>query len=121
MKLDNTVAAVVTGGAGVNYRVQREAAPPAIVPGTDPVVRNEQLGTSLKNVQFSLAGAATDPYGNPASAATPVGQIAFDLRGLPSQAGTYFIATSDNQNSYAVTITGAGRARIWKKTGGSWH
>ena len=111
----------VTGGAGVNYRIQRSAAPPAIVPGTDPVVRNEQLGNSLKNVVFSLAGATADPYGNAAGAATPAGQLSFDIRGLPSQAATYFIASADNRNSYAVSITGAGRARLWTKSGGTWH
>ena len=111
----------VNGGAGVNYRIQRSAAPPAIVPGTDPVVRDEQLGNSLKNVVFSLAGATSDPYGNAASGATPAGQVSFDLRGLPSQAATYFVASADNSVSYAVSLTGAGRVRLWKKSGGSWQ
>jgi len=111
----------VSGGTGVNYQVQRSAAPPAIAPATDPVVRNEQLGATLRNIVFSLAGAAADPYGNAASAPTPTGQVAFDIRGLPSQAATYFIASSDNKNSYAISVTGAGRARLWTKTGGTWH
>jgi len=111
----------VTPATGVAYKVQRSAAPPAIVPASDPAVRTVTLTNSMPGVSFSLNGATTDPYGNAVTGATPTGALGFDARGIPLTAGTYFIASSDNANSYAVTVTGAGRVRIWSKVAGAWR
>jgi len=111
----------VTPSTGVVYKVQRSAAPPAIAPATDPAVRNISLGTTMSGVSFSLNGATADPYGNPVATATPAGSFAFNSRGLPLTTGTFFVASSDNANSYAVTVTGSGRVRIWRKSGSTWQ
>ena len=79
------------------------------------------LTNSMPGVSFSLNGATTDPYGNAVTGATPTGALGFDARGIPLTAGTYFIASSDSKNSYAVTVTGAGRVRIWSKVAGAWR
>lgn len=112
---------VVNGGAGVNYQVRRSAAPPAIQPATDPVVRSAQLGSRLPGVVFSLNGATADPYGTGATAPTPTGQLVFDARGLPSSAASYFIASSGGDTSRVVSVTAAGRVRLWAGSGGTWR
>ncbi len=108
-------------GSGVDYAIQREAAPPAVAPGTDPVVRRAQLGSRLPGVSFDLAGASADPYGGAATTPTPTGAVVFDARGLPSSAATFFIASSDGATSHAVSVTGAGRVRLWSRSNGAWR
>ncbi|MEW6272530.1 MAG: GspH/FimT family pseudopilin, partial [Thermodesulfobacteriota bacterium] len=110
----------VTGGAGVNYRVQRSAAPPAISPGTDPVVRSASLGATMQEVEFTMNGAATDCFGADATQATPSSQLVFNARGLPGGTASYFVGSSDGANSYVVSVTGAGRARLCRRVAGAW-
>jgi Tfp pilus assembly protein FimT len=105
----------VIAGSSVNYRVQRAAAPPAINPSTDPVVRRQDLTNRIRNVQFALNGASTDPYGTAVTTPTPAGQLVFSPRGLPSTPGAYFVSSSDGQYRYAVSVTGAGRIRLFSR------
>ena len=111
----------VTGGAGVNYKVQRSLNPPTIAPGTDPAVRTVTLGTKMPEVVFTQNGIASDCFGGAAAAATPATQLVFNTRGLPTSAASYFIGTQDGQNSYVVSVTGAGRARLCRRVGGGWR
>ena len=111
----------VSGGTGVNYTVKRSAAPPAIQPSTDPVVRSSQLGTRMPGVSFSTNGVTADPYGGTVSGATPATRMSFNARGLPNNAGSYFVASSDGQRAYAISVTGAGRVRLFMRSGGSWR
>lgn len=111
---------VDTSAPGVNYWVRRSSSPPTIQPAADPVVRNAHLGTRLSGVGFALAGASADPWGGQVSAPTP-GRMVFDSRGLPSSSGSFFIATDDGASARAVSVTGAGRIRLFTRSGGGWQ
>jgi len=105
--------------SGVNYRVKRTAVPGVVQAATDPVVRTSLLGNRLAGVGFSLNGATADPYGGTVSGATP-GRVVFDARGLPSASGAFFVASDDGRVSKAISITGAGRVRVWTRSSGGW-
>jgi Tfp pilus assembly protein FimT len=110
----------LTGGSGVNYRVQRSLNPPAINPGADPTVRNVALGTRMPDVVFSSNGISTDCFGGSVASPTPSGQLVFNTRGLPNAAASYFIGSQDGANAYVVSVTGAGKARLCRRVGGGW-
>ena len=109
------------GGSGVNYKVQRAAAPPAIAPSSDPAVRTVNLGPKLAGVVFTQNGASTDCFGGAAGTAIPAAQLVFSSRGLPGTASSYFVGSSDGKNEYVVTVSGAGRARICHRVGAGWQ
>jgi hypothetical protein len=111
----------VAAGTGVNYSIKREAVPPAVQPAADPVVRQQSLGSRLSGVNFSLNGASADPYGTAATAPTPPGRVIFNARGLPVTPGSYFVASSDGKYSYVISVTGAGRIRLFTKDGSGWR
>jgi len=110
----------LTGGSGVNYKVQRALNPPAIVPGSDPAVRTVTLGAKMPDVVFAQNGTTTDCFGGAASTATPVSALVFNTRGLPNGATSYFVGSQDGANAYVVSVTGAGRARVCHRVGGGW-
>lgn len=110
-----------SGGTGVNYLVQRSAVPPAISPGSDPAVRTVNLGPKLAGVTFTQNGASTDCFGAGAGAAVPSTLLVFNTRGLPSNASSYFVGSSDGRNTYVVSVTGAGRARLCHRVNGAWQ
>ena len=99
----------------------RAAAPPAIAPATDPVLRTINMTTSVPGVVFSLNGGSQDPYGGTVTTPTPASPLVFNARGLPNAAGSFFLASIDGANTFAVSVTGAGRTRIWRKSGGGWR
>lgn len=105
--------------SGVNYRVRRTAVPGLVQATTDPVVRSALLGTRLAGVRFALNGATADPYGGAVSGPTP-GRVVFDARGLPSSSGAFFLASDDGLVAKAISVTGAGRVRVWTRSGGGW-
>jgi type IV fimbrial biogenesis protein FimT len=110
----------LTGGAGVNYKVQREANPPVVAPGSDPTVRTVTLGSKMPEIVFAQNGTTTDCFGGAAGSATPATQLVFNTRGLPNGATSYFIGSQDGTNAYVVSVTGAGRARVCHRVGASW-
>ena len=105
--------------SGVNYRVKRTAVAGVVQSGSDPVVRSSLLGTRLTGVSFALNGATADPYGGAVSSATP-GRVVFDARGLPSSSGAFFVASNDGLVAKAISVTGAGRVRVWTRSGAGW-
>jgi hypothetical protein len=109
-----------TGGS-LNYTVKRAAAPPAIQPGTDPVVRQPRLGDRLPGVGFSLNGATADPYGTAVTTPAPTGPLVFNARGLPSTPAAFFVASTDGKYTHSVSVTGAGRIRVFTRTGATWR
>lgn len=110
----------VTGGTGVNYKVQRALNPPTIAPGTDPTVRTVELGARMPDVVFSQNGITVDCWGGSVGSATPSGQLVFNTRGLPNAAASYFVASQDGANAYVVTVSGAGKTRLCRRVGGGW-
>jgi len=111
----------VTGGAGVNYKVQRAVNPGAIAPGSDPTVRTVTLGTKMPHVVFAQNGVAVDCFGGSAGTATPSTQLVFNSRGLPAAAASYFVGSDDGKNTYVLSVTGAGRARLCRRVGAGWR
>jgi len=107
-----------TGGTGVNYRVMRVAVPPEAGP---QVVRTSSLGSKLPGVVFAQNGSTTDCFGTTATQATPTALLSFNARGLPSAATSYFVGSNDGTNSYVVSVSGAGRVRLCRNVGGTWH
>lgn len=104
---------------GVNYRVKRTAVSGVVQSATDPVVRNALMGNRLTGVSFALNGATADPYGGAVTGATP-GRVVFDARGLPSSSGAFFVASDDGRVAKAISVTGAGRVRVWTRSGSGW-
>jgi len=109
-----------TGGTGVNYKVQREAAPPAIAPGGDPTIRTVTLGPKMAGVVFAQNGTTTDCFGGAAGTAVPAQQLVFNTRGLPSASSSFFVGSNDGKNVYVISVSGAGRARLCHRVGGAW-
>lgn len=110
----------VTAGTGVNYRVQRSAAPPAIAPASDPAVRTVALGDKMPGVVFGTNGISTDCFGGTVTGPTPGGPLVFNARGLPNGAASFFVGSEDGTNTYVISVTGAGRARLCRRVGGDW-
>jgi Tfp pilus assembly protein FimT len=110
-----------TGEAGVSYRVQRVGTNNMIVPEEDPVLRAIDLRESMPGVEFDLNGAETGPYGNAVEVAAPAAPIVFTARGMPLDTGAYYVRTSEGSVAYAVSVTGAGRARLWRQTEAGWQ
>ncbi len=109
----------VTGAPAMTYDVQRSANPPVIAPDSDPVLRAVDLTARMPDVDFDLNGATLDPYGASVNGATP-GQMIFTTRGLPAAPGAFFIASDDGGTSFAISVTGAGRTRLWRRLDGEW-
>lgn len=109
-----------TAGSSVTYQVKRCAGTPCPA-GGDPALRTVTLGDQMPGVGFSRAGAATDPYGAPVNTSIPAVPTVFNPRGLPVAGGSYFIASQDGVASYAVSVNGSGRVRMWKRRNGSWQ
>jgi Tfp pilus assembly protein FimT len=110
----------VTLGSGVTYRVQRSAAPPAIAPASDPVVRSASLGANMPGVSFTANGTSADCFGSVVAAATPSQPLVFNARGLPNGTASYFVGSDDGTNTYVIAVTGAGRVRLCRRVGGGW-
>jgi Tfp pilus assembly protein FimT len=112
----------VTDSGTLRYQVQRSMAPPAINPGGDlPAIRTIDLGSDMPGVAFSLSGAALDPYGNSVVAPVPGGPVVFNPRGLPNTGAAYFVSSTDGDVSYAITVNGSGRVRMWRRRDGGWQ
>lgn len=109
----------VTGDPAMIYDVRRSASPPAIAPTTDPLLRRIDLTDKMPNVDFDLNGATLAPYGGSVTNATP-GQLVFDTRGLPLTPAAFFVASADGKTQYAISVTGAGRTRLWRRADGEW-
>jgi Tfp pilus assembly protein FimT len=111
----------IIGGSSLGYRVQREANPPVVAPGTDPVLRTIDLADQMPGVAFDLNGAGQDPYGNPVTTSTPLAPTVFSARGLPTAGGSYFVASGDGRAAYAISVNGSGRVRMWRRADGGWE
>ena len=110
----------VTVGSAIRYDVHRAVDAGALTPGSDPILRSIDLTAGMPDVDFTLNGATTGPYGGVVGGATP-GLFAFDSRGLPQGSGTFYVGSEDGSNSYAISITGTGRARLWRQHEGVWQ
>ena len=110
----------VTGDPAIRYDVQRSAAPPVVAPGSDPKLREVDLSARMPDVNFDLNGVTEDPYGGTVTTSTP-GQLIFNTRGLPTAASSFFVTANDGGTAFAISVTGAGRARLWRRGDGAWR
>jgi len=109
----------VTGDPAIMYDVQRSLNPPVIAPATDPVLRSIDLTTRMSDVDFDLNGVSVGPYGGTVTTATP-GQLVFNTRGLPTAPATFFVTSENGETAFAISVTGAGRTRLWRRRNGDW-
>jgi prepilin-type N-terminal cleavage/methylation domain-containing protein len=107
----------ISGG----YRIQRlnDA-------GVWQVVKEVQIeggNSAYPHVSFGHTGVTNDPYAVAIGSSAPTAAISFQSDGtIQNPAGVFLQATSgDEQVQQAVTMSGAGRIRVWKRSGGGWQ
>jgi len=103
------------------YRVQRESIPNIPAPATDPVLRSIDLTGTMPGIEFDPNGAVAGPYGTAVTAGTPEEPLVFTSRGMPISTGSYYVRTVEGSVAYAVSVTGAGRTRLWRQTNAGWQ
>jgi Tfp pilus assembly protein FimT len=93
--------------------------------GGRQVVKSVVLANSFPNVTFSKSAVSDnkDPYGATIGSANPTSTITFHSNGTVQNASGVFVAASDSDApiQQAVTLSAAGRVRIWKYSEGEWH
>jgi Tfp pilus assembly protein FimT len=106
----------ISGG----YRIRRDDGL-----GGREVVKEVVIANEYPHVQFGKAGIDEDPYGADVSgaAAAPVGPITFHSNGtVQDPAGVFVEATGgDEPVQQVVTLSSAGRVRVWKHNESGWH
>lgn len=103
------------------YRIRRDDRA-----GGVEVVKQVVLANEFPDVAFGKTGVNTDPYGSPAAAqpASPAVAITFDSNGtVRNAAGIYLqIPETSGLAQQAVTLSGAGRVRVWHRaSSGAWN
>ena len=103
------------------YRIRRDDRAGGVEVVKEVVVANE-----FPYVDFGKTGVTTDPYGVNVSAApaAPAATITFDSNGtVRNAAGVYLqIAEGDGLAQQAVTLSAAGRVRVWRHNeNGTWN
>jgi prepilin-type N-terminal cleavage/methylation domain-containing protein len=87
------------------------------------VLKQVVLGTEYPHVTFGHTGVTNDPYGLAIAASSPAAAITFQSDGSVQNAGGFFLEASgyDGPVQQAVTLSSAGRVRVWKHVGASWR
>ncbi len=104
--------------AGTTYRISY-----ANGAGTT-TLKTVDVATDYPQVRFGATGITADPYGTPgAPPAVPGAQIVFNSDGtVSSAAGVYVESTvSAGHVQHGVTVTAAGRIRVWHFNGSTWQ
>ena len=86
-------------------------------------LRTVTITNEFPHVEFGYTGITQDPYGVNIAAAVPGAPMTFHSNGTVQNPGGLFIqAPMDSGLSHqAVTVTAAGRIRVWKHTGTKWQ
>jgi hypothetical protein len=88
-------------------------------------VKQRVLFNEYPHVMFGATGIDFDPYASAMGAAAPTATITFHSNGtVQNPAGVYLessVAGDTERPQAAVTMSSAGRVRIWKRGGGEWH
>lgn len=102
---------------GTSYRIQRDDG----LGGTVDV-KNVDVAAEYPHVAFGHAGVSGDPYGNVIGSDMPADSIIFHSNGTVQNAAGIFLETpiDDGQAHHAVTVTAAGRIRVWHYDGENW-
>ena len=104
----------ISGG----YRIRRDDGA-----GGRVVVKQGIIGSAYPHVTFGRGDASDDPYHAPITSAVPSGTITFDSNGTVQNAASVYLQTGsgDDLVTQAVTLSAAGRVRVWRFTGEGWH
>lgn len=100
------------------YRIRRDDGL-----GGREVVKERVLGNEYPHVTFGASAIPTDPYGAPMGDAAPGATITFHSNGtVQNPAGVFVESTIGAAPSQqAVTMSAAGRVRVWKHGTDGWH
>jgi Tfp pilus assembly protein FimT len=100
-------------GSG-GYQIRRTEAD-----GEITILKAVTLANEFGGVQFGRTGITVDPYGNAATPAMPTQRIIFHSNGtVQNAAGIYVQYPGHGQ--HVVSMTVAGRIRVWRYSGGEW-
>jgi hypothetical protein len=86
-------------------------------------VNIEGSGSAYPHVSFGHTGITNDPYAVAIGSSAPAAAIIFQSDGtVQNAAGVFLEATSGDEHvQQAVTLSGAGRVRVWKYNGSGWQ
>jgi prepilin-type N-terminal cleavage/methylation domain-containing protein len=106
--------------AGTSYQIRR-----ADGLGGMEVVKQVNIVNEFDGVAFAKTGVGVDPYGNDVSgaAAAPAGPVVFHSNGTVQNPAGFFVEadSGDGYAQQAVTVTAAGRIRVWRYDGAMWE
>jgi len=87
------------------------------------VIKQVLLSAEYPTVQFGYTGITKDPYNANIAGAAPTAAMTFDSNGTVQNATNIFLQ-APNGTQYdqeAVTLSAAGRVRVWKYDATAWH
>jgi prepilin-type N-terminal cleavage/methylation domain-containing protein len=89
--------------------------------GAWTTVKTVTIASDFPTIAFGFTGITKDPYGTAIAAAVPGTPIIFHSNGtVQSPAGIFLQTSSTPLSQQAVSVTGAGRIRVWKWNGSVW-
>lgn len=99
------------------YRIRRDDGA-----GGREVVKERVLGNEYPHVTFGHAGITNDPYAVEIASSAPTATMTFHTNGtVQNPAGVFLQSTvGDEPAQQAVTLSAAGRVRVWKYLEGGW-
>lgn len=103
----------VTGG----YQIRRDNGA-----GGRTVVKTVVVSTQYDNVTFGHGVTPNDPYGVAIGASAPAATITFQSDGTVVNPASVYLQSPSSEGlvQQAVTLSAAGRVRVWKLSGGTW-
>jgi len=105
--------------AGARYQIQRDNAGQ---PGGLETLKDVTVPVEYPGIAFAATGLDAGPYGGLISSPVP-GTIIFNADGTATNPGALFLEPDGEYQGrqHAVTVTGAGRVRVWQNASGSWR
>jgi prepilin-type N-terminal cleavage/methylation domain-containing protein len=90
--------------------------------GGTTIVKDVDISNDFTGVVFGATAITEDPYGNAGPAPVPAGALIFHSNGTVQNPAGIFLeaAYGDEWAQQAVTVTAAGRVRVWHHGAGGW-
>lgn len=91
--------------------------------GGRELVKQRVIGTEYPHVVFGHTGISEDPYAGAIASSVPTAAITFHSNGTVQNAAGVFLEapSSDGLVQQAVTMSAAGRVRVWRHTEDGWR
>ena len=104
----------ISGG----YRIRRDDGA-----GGRELVKEVVIANEYPHVAFGHTGITPDPYGVTIASSAPIAAITFHSNGTVQNAAGVFLEAESSEGpvQQAVTLSAAGRVRVWKYSEGTWH